>query len=243
MSRIPNIIHYCWFGKNPKPELMKHCIATWRKYFPGWEIREWNEENYDVNKIPYIKEAYEARKWAFVADFARSDVLYQYGGIYLDIDVEFIKPLPQEYLELPGFTGFECTGIVAPGLIFAVEKNFPVLKKIIEQYKTEHFEVRKDGTYKTVNLYVTEILERDGLKRDNTLQKVDNLTVFPSEYFCGYDTDIHETAITEKTICWHHYFASWSQETFKATVLKATKKIIGKKNYKKLLLLKRRFKN
>ena len=240
MDNIPHIIHYCWFGKNPKPQLVIDCISTWERYFPGWEIKEWNEDNYNVRTIPYIQEAYEAKKWVFVADYARFDILYQYGGIYLDTDVEFIKPLPQQFLQLKGFTGFECTGIVAPGLIFAVEKNFPILKEFINQYKTEHFEIKADGIYKTVNLHVTEILQKEGLKTDNTLQTVAGLTVFPSEYFCGYDTDIHEPDITCNTICWHHYFASWSKVPFKSKVQNVLKKAIGKKNYKKLILLKRR---
>ena len=240
MDKIPHIIHYCWFGRNKKPELVEYCISTWKRYFPEWEIKEWNEDNYDVYSIPYIKEAYEAKKWAFVADYARFDILYQYGGVYLDTDVEFIKPLPEKYLELRGFTGFECTGIVAPGLIFAVEKHFPIIKDIVDQYKTEHFEIRKDGIYKTVNLHVTEILEEKGLKKDNTVQEIAGLTVFPSEYFCGYDTDIHEPDITNKTICWHHYFASWSKEPLKSKVQRAIKKIIGKRKYKKLIMLRRR---
>ena len=158
----------------------------------------------------------------------------------MDTDVEFIKPLPHQFLQLKGFTGFECTGIVAPGLIFAVEKNFPVLNEFINQYKTEHFEIRADGIYKTVNLHVTEILQKEGLKTDNTLQTVAGLTVFPSEYFCGYDTDIHEPDITRNTICWHHYFASWSKVPFKSKIQNILKKVIGKNNYKKMLLLKRR---
>lgn len=240
MERIPHIIHYCWFGKKPKPQLVIDCIETWKAFFPNWEIKEWNEDNYDVRKIPYIQEAYDAKKWAFVADYARFDVLYEYGGIYLDTDVEFVKPLPKELLKLKGFTGFECTGIVAPGLIFAVEKKFPILKEIINQYQTEHFEVRTDGIYKTVNLHVTEILQQKGLKTNNTLQEVAELTIFPSEYFCGYDTDIHEPDITEKTICWHHYFASWSKEPVKTKIQKIVKKVLGKNNYKKLLFFKRR---
>lgn len=239
MSNIPHIIHYCWFGGSPKPELVTNCIETWRKYFPNWEIKEWNEDNYDINKVAYTKEAYEAKKWAFVADYARFDVLYQYGGIYLDTDVEFLKPLPDQYLELDGFTGFECTGIVAPGLIFAVKKGFPIVEDILNQYRKEHFEIRKDGIYKTVNLHVTEVLENNGLRRDNTLQTIENLTVFPAEYFCGYDTDIHEPDITDNTICWHHYFASWSDETVKEKIQRIIKRIIGGKLYKKLIILKR----
>ena len=90
---IPKIIHYCWFGGNPLPPLAKKCIASWKKYLPDYEIRQWDESNYDVNKIPYIKEAYAAKKFAFVSDYARFDILYNYGGIYFDTDVEIISPL------------------------------------------------------------------------------------------------------------------------------------------------------
>ena len=95
MEKIPHIIHYCWFGRNPKSELVLNCIESWKKYLPGYEIREWNEDNYDVTQVNFVKEAYENQKWAFVSDYVRFDVLYQFGGIYFDTDVELLKPIPE----------------------------------------------------------------------------------------------------------------------------------------------------
>ena len=90
---IPKIIHYCWFGRNPLPQSAIKCINSWKKFFPDYEIKEWNEQNFDVNIIPYTSEAYQAKKYAFVSDYARMWVLYNYGGIYFDTDVEVIKPM------------------------------------------------------------------------------------------------------------------------------------------------------
>ncbi len=103
---IPKIIHYCWFGGNPLPEDAKKCINSWKKYFPDYEIKEWNESNYDFNKCEYIKEAYKRKKWAFVSDYARFDILYQYGGIYFDTDVEVIRDM-RDILKLGPYMGLE----------------------------------------------------------------------------------------------------------------------------------------
>ena len=115
---IPKIIHYCWFGHNRKPALIKKCIESWKKFMPDWEIREWNEENYDVYKNQYIRNAYAQKKWAFVVDYARFDILNQFGGIFLDTDVELLRPIPEEILRNDAFTGFESPERVAPGLAY-----------------------------------------------------------------------------------------------------------------------------
>ena len=242
IKMIPKVIHYCWFGRNPKPELVNKCIDSWRRFLPDFEIKEWNEDNYDVNQNQYIRDAYAIKKWAFVSDFARLDILYRYGGIYLDIDVEFIKPLPDEYLNYKGFTGFEYTGVVNPGLIFGVEKGNELIGKVVDSYKNDRFKYEKSGIYKTINTRITEMLESDGLVRNGTHQVINGIHIFPSEYFCGYDTDIREPLITDKTICWHHYLGSWSNPSAKMKAQDALKKIIGKNNYKKLILLKRKIK-
>ena len=202
---IPKMIHYCWFGRGKKPEDIENCIESWKKYLPDWELIEWNEDNYDVNAHQYTKEAYVSKKWAFVSDMARLDVLYEYGGVYLDVDVEFIKPLPSKCLEYEGFCGFEHTSTIAPGLIFGVEEKNSLIKEVLDSYEGEHFEVHNDGVYKTINARITEILTKSGLEKNNEFQIVRGFAVYPSEYFCGYDTDVREPAITEKTICWHHY--------------------------------------
>ena len=114
---IPKIIHYCWFGGNPLPEDAKKYIESWRKYCPGYEIKEWNESNFDINCCDYVREAYEAKKWAFVSDYARFYILYQYGGLYFDTDVEMIRPL-FSILQKGSFMGMEVNSpaCVAPGL-------------------------------------------------------------------------------------------------------------------------------
>lgn len=237
---IPKIIHYCWFGRNKKSELILKCIESWKKYLPGWKIIEWNEDNYNVNKADYIREAYVAKKWAFVSDYARFDILYQYGGVYLDTDVEFIKPLPESLLTLEGFTGFETTGLVNPGLIFGINKGSKLIKEILDTYNSEHFVIPSNGIYKTVNLHMEEALQPYGLVRKNEKQIIKGIEIFPSEYFCGFDTDLHEPCITENTICWHHYTGSWSKADFKSKLQKVIVHCVGKKNYKRLLRIKRK---
>lgn len=239
---IPHYIHYCWFGGNEKPEMVLKCIDSWKKYFPGWEIIEWSEKNYDINKCQYVIDAYRLEKWAFVSDYVRFDVLNQFGGIYLDVDVEFIKEIPIDYLTYSCFAGFEKAGEVSPGLIFAVEPKHWFLKDILDSYKNDRFYYNSDGIYETVNTRTSNILKRYGLIQNNKYQVVKGIHIFPSEYFCGYDTDIREPEITNNTICWHHYLGSWNQKTIKMKLQDVVKNIIGKSNYKKLVMLKRKIK-
>ena len=135
MEKIPHIIHYCWFGRNPKSELVLNCIESWKKYLPGYEIREWNEDNYDVTQVNFVKEAYENQKWAFVSDYVRFDVLYQFGGIYFDTDVELLKPIPEEILAKRAFTGFESTKLISPGLVMGSIKGLNLISEILEEYQ------------------------------------------------------------------------------------------------------------
>ena len=103
---IPKVIHYCWFGHHPLSPLAKKCMKSWKRYFPDYEIKEWNEGNFDLSYCDYVREAYEAKKWAFVSDYARLKIVYEQGGIYMDVDVELIKPL-DELTERDGYMGFE----------------------------------------------------------------------------------------------------------------------------------------
>lgn len=235
MGRIPRIIHYCWFGKNEKPDIVIDCINSWRRFFVGWKIIEWNESNYDLESIQYAKDAYMLGKWAFVSDVVRLDVLYRYGGIYLDVDVEFIKPLPECLLETVGFMGFEYTNTIAPGLIFGVEKRNPFVCKILLSYENEHFCINKNGIYRTINMRITDALEAEGLRKNGEYQVVLGFHILPAEYFCGYNTDIREPEITEKTICWHHYLSSWQSKSLKTRIQDRIKKFIGIRNYVLLL--------
>ena len=135
---IPKIIHYCWFGRGEKPELAKKCIASWKKFCPDFEIREWNEDNCDYLAMPFMAEAYAAKKYAFVSDVMRLVVLEQYGGVYFDTDVEVLRDI-SPLLDDEGFIGFENDQYVASGLTIAAEAHHPVIQAMIEEYKKLHF--------------------------------------------------------------------------------------------------------
>ena len=172
---IPKIIHYCWFGGNPLPPLAQECIASWRKYLPDYEIRQWDESNFDVNSIPYTAEAYRQKKYAFVSDYARFYIIYKYGGIYFDTDVEVIRPMDDIIARGP-FMGFEqdpdgenTPGRYAPrycfdvalGLGFGMTKEHPFMKEMMEHYHGLKFEPIPTGDiawYKTIVAYTTEML-------------------------------------------------------------------------------------
>lgn len=220
---IPKIIHYCWFGHNPLPPLAQECIASWKKFLPDYEIKEWNESNFNVNAIPYTAEAYEAKKYAFVSDYARFVIVNQHGGVYFDTDVEVVKPI-DDILAKGAFMGFERdpdkwgSGLVAPGLGFASEKNSWVLKSLIEKYHNLHF-LNRDGTYntgKTIVHYTTEVLENAGLIRCAGIQKLDNLYVYPSEYFAPIHFVTHRLHVTSNTRTIHRYMASWMEQKDKS---------------------------
>lgn len=228
---IPHIIHYCWFGPAEKSELIRKCIASWHRYHPDWEIKEWNETNYDVNKIPYIQEAYRQKKWAFVVDYARFDILNQCGGVFLDADVEFVRAIPDEYMEYEAFTGFESGHKIAPGLIYASIPHQKMLQEIMEDY--EH---RKFGTGGTICDIVTGLLVQNGMRNDDTCQNVNGVVVFPPDYFCCFDHETQHFSLTENTVAIHHYAASWSnwrrKSRFRLIWLLA--EILGPERYKKL---------
>jgi len=206
---IPKIIHYCWFGGNPLPELAVRCIESWKKFCPDYEIKEWNENNYDISKNQYTYQAYKAKKWGFVPDYIRNDLIYTYGGFYFDTDVEIIKPL-DSLLEYNGIMGFESKKVVNGGNIVAGVKGLEVFKELRDIYDGMSF-YNSDGT---LNLtpspkFNTEILIKHGLNPNNTLQTVSNVTVFPTEYFCPKDLKTMQLNITENSYTIHHYDGSW----------------------------------
>ena len=213
---IPKKIHYCWVGGNPLPKEAQKCIKSWKKYCPEYEIIEWNEHNYDFSKNRYMKEAYEAKKWGFVPDYARLDIIYQHGGVYLDTDVELLRPL-DKLLQYKGFAGFESPQSVALGLGFGAEAGNRTIKKLMDSYENLRF-LNDDGTLNLVPSprLNTEVLKAEGLQQNNTLQTVGDLTIFPSDYFCprfGYGGKPHKT---KNTFSDHHFDASWASEKDKA---------------------------
>ena len=225
---IPKIIHYCWFGGNPLPELAHKCIASWRRYCPDYEIKEWNESNYNVHKIQYTSDAYKQKKYAFVRDYAGYDILYQYGGICLDTDVELLKPLDESMLRHECFSGFQCDQDIAPGLIFAGEKGCRIAKELMDFYASYNF-IYDPTKLKSIAspAIFTDILLKYGLKRNNTYQELDVLTVYPCEYFCPMDCVTLKMTITDNTYSIHHYDGSWLPEDVKSFNL--IKKTLKKK--------------
>jgi mannosyltransferase OCH1-like enzyme len=209
---IPKIIHYCWFGTNKLPETAKKCIESWKKYFSDYEIKEWNESNYEVNKIIFTKEAYEVKKYAFVTDYARFDILYNYGGIYFDTDVEVIKSFADILLN-KAFMGFERRGHVASGLGFGAEPNNAIFLKVLNYYRKQHFILRNNAyNTKTVVSIVSEILKEYGLKNEDIIQDVAGIRIYPEEYFSPKSFITGITTITAKTHSIHHFEGSWVSE-------------------------------
>lgn len=208
---IPKVIHYCWFGGNALPEAVLKCIESWRRNCPDYSIVEWNESNYDINKHQYVKEAYEAKKWAFVSDFARLDIIYNNGGVYLDTDVEVIRPI-DEMLANDCFLAAETTGFVATGLGFGAVKNNAIIKKLLDEYENAHFRL-SSGQYDTMipcPKRNTEPLSRMGYKySEKDIWTAEGVTVFPPEYFCPIDYNTNQVKITDKTVSIHHYSGLW----------------------------------
>lgn len=207
---IPKVIHYCWFGGNPLSELAVKCIESWRKYCPDYEIKEWNESNYDVYKIPYIAQAYQAKKYAFVSDYARFDILYQYGGVYFDTDVEVIKPI-DALLQKGPFAGIESPGALNAGLGISSRQREPIYREILDSYSSAVFiNAKGELDLTTVVERVSDIFKRHGLIHANIIQQVCGITIYPIDYFNPKDAQTGLISITENTYTIHHFAASWT---------------------------------
>lgn len=213
---IPKKIHYCWVGNTEKPASVLYCIESWKKYCPDYEIIEWNESNYDFKKNGYMKEAYEAKKWGFVPDYARLDIIYQNGGIYLDTDVELIKSL-DDLLDNHGFFGFEDTGeknyFVACGLGFGAEGHNELIKKLRDYYDDLSFK-NEDGTLNLTPAprHNEKVFKEHGVIMNNMFQNIKGNIFYPAEYFCPKIFKTGKTTITELTHSIHHFSASWMDD-------------------------------
>ena len=200
---IPKKIHYIWFGKGEKNERVKHCIESWKKYLPDYEIIEWNEDNFDINYNDFTKSAYENKKWAFVSDVARLWVLYNEGGIYMDTDVEVYKPL-DEFLNNEGFTGFEDVHYPVTATLGAVKGN-PVIKMMLDYYNCIDFKLYDDWRdyikYQETNTCImSNIFSLLGVDRDrNETQRIKHFTIYPQSYFFTKD----------EGWTWHSFNGSW----------------------------------
>lgn len=207
---IPKVIHYCWFGKNSYPKLVKKCIKSWKKFCPDYEFVEWNEDNFDINCNTYVKEAFEAKKWAFVTDYVRLFVLYNFGGIYMDTDVEIIKNI-DEFLKYPAFSGFENENMI-PTAIMGAHKHNNWIKHLLDYYNNRHF-IMPDGSMDlTTNVKTITSLTKKVYKIElnNSIQNVENeFILFPSCYFCPKSYYTEKISLTDKTYTIHHFNSSW----------------------------------
>ncbi len=208
-QKIPKVIHYCWFGRKEMPEKNRRYIESWKVRCPDYEIVRWDEDSYDIGKNLYMQQAYEAGKYGYVPDYARIDILYHHGGIYLDTDVELLRSL-DELLYLDGFTSFEEYPTVNFGGGSGCRKGLPIMKSVLEFRENISFRM-PDGSMNrdTCGYFESLPLVGAGLRLDGTLQNIQGLTVFPSEYFHPRSSVTGLTQITDKTFGVHRFDWSW----------------------------------
>ncbi len=231
---IPKKIHYCWFGRGEKSALVKKCMASWKKYLPEYELKEWNEDNFDLDLFPFTREAYESRKYAFVTDVVRLYALYNEGGVYMDTDVEVLKPL-DSFLHHIAFSGFEDDTQVPTG-IMASEKNSIWAKENLDYYHERHF-ILPDGTWDTTSnvAIITNYMVSKGLLKVNGYYDFPNLiTIYPKDYFCPKSYLDKKIYLTDNTVTIHHFSGSWQ---YKSKVRKFADLLIGEAFAEKLRLL------
>lgn len=232
MDRIPKKIHYCWFGQGPMPELALKCIESWKKNLPDYEMKLWNEMNFDINSNEYVKEAYRAKKFAFVTDYVRLFALYHEGGIYLDTDVEIIRSL-DEFLHHGAFSGFQTPSEILTGLIGAKPGN-KWIKENLLIYENKKF-IRDDGSYDlTANVaLISNISKKMGFKEGNEFQIFgDDVAIYPIDYFCAKDYRNGNLCITNNTYAIHHFAGSWLPWSSK--LKKGIRKVVGNALYEQI---------
>lgn len=208
---IPKVIHWCWFGRGKVPSLAKKCIKSWKKILPDYEIKLWNEDNFDIESNAYVSEAYHARKFAFVTDYVRLYALYHEGGIYMDSDVEVLKRIDR-FLEFPAFTGYEdqkpescITGIMGS------ERGGAWVKALLDEYEDRHF-ILPDGRMNTTTnvQYTAALMKSKGMRLDCTEEHVSGfISLFPREYFCPKAWNTGKFTFTDDTYTIHHFSGSW----------------------------------
>ena len=206
---IPKTIHYCWFGKNRKPYRIRKCIKSWSKHCPQFEIVEWTEDNYDLSLTPqYVQDAYKEKKWAFVADYVRLDVLTKYGGIYLDTDIELLDSL-EPFLKNKSFSGTEDGKYVSAG-IMGCEKADPLFCEFKDYYKTLSF-YNEDGTVNitTIVVMLTNLCIEKGYVPENKLQNINGFVIYPSDYFYPLSVEDAIMRRTANTVAIHWFAGSW----------------------------------
>lgn len=232
---IPKKIHYFWFGGNEKPKSVVKCIDSWKKYCPDYEIIEWNETNFDVHCMPFVEQAYEAKKYAFVSDVARLIVVYEQGGIYMDTDVEVLKPL-DDLLKNKAYMSFENDEYVNSGQGFGSQAGVHFFKEHIDEYRNEVF-IKEDGSFNMLGCprVATRLLEKKGIELNGKEQFIDDVHIYPAEYFNPYDSATGDLKKTENTYSIHWYDASWSDTSqSRLKINRFIRRIIGVENMERI---------
>lgn len=238
---IPKVIHYCWFGRGAMPELAIKCIESWKKFLPDYTMKLWNEDSFDINTVAYVKEAYEARKFAFVTDYIRLYALYNEGGIYMDTDVEVLKSL-DNLLTLPAFSGYESNkhSNFPTGLMASAAGGIWV-KEQLDYYTDRHFLLPDGNLDMTTNtITISRIMKENGFELTGDYQVYkNNMHCFPSDYFCPL-TSTRVLKLTKNSYCIHHFAGSWRVKTRKEKIkLFITQKILGN-NFSNFLIQTKR---
>lgn len=206
---IPKVIHYCWFGKTPMPDKYKRWMESWHRFCPDYEIKEWNESNYDISKNRYMEQAYENKKWGFVPDYARLDIIYQNGGIYLDTDVELVANL-DDLLYQDGFMCYETETRVNCGMGFGAVKGLNIIKDMRDDYNGRSF-LKEDGSLNLTpspNIQ-TNYLKKRGLLGNGEYQIIDGLTIYPEKVLGGKNLMTRKIELLPYTKSIHHFDGSW----------------------------------
>ena len=237
---IPKIIHYCWFGGNPLPELAKKCIESWKQILPEYEIKEWNESNFDISSYSFTQQAYDAKKYAYVTDVVRLYALKAEGGVYMDCDVEVLKPL-DNFLNHAAFSGFENNNCVPTGIMASV-KNGEWATDMLNYYDNKKFIDDNGNPILETNVEViTKLMKEKGFIMNNTFQEIkDYMAFYSHDYFCPKDWFTGVIKITKNTHCIHHFAGSWrppESKSFriKKHISKLFVKIFGMKLYFSLI--------
>ena len=208
---ITKTIHYCWFGRNPKPKLALKCIRSWKRHCPDYQIIEWNEDNFDISSCPlYVRQAYEAKKWAFVTDYVRLWAMTKFGGIYMDTDVEVIKSL-DELLYVEGFSGFESKATIPTGIMASKKDNKWILQHLDSYKNSSFFDNAGNMNLETNVKRITEISKKfHGFIPNGKMQELlYGFIIYPKYYFCPKSALLGTVNITPKTYTIHHFAGSW----------------------------------
>jgi hypothetical protein len=238
-TNIPKVIHYCWFGGKEKPEVTNKCMKSWKRQLSNYEMIEWNEDNFDINVNAYVKAAYEAGKFAFVSDYVRVYALYNYGGIYLDTDVEVFKPF-DNLLDQESFWGFEQENFIATSTIGAAKGN-KLIKIFLDSFQGKSF-VNEDGTFNELTnvALVTDLVENMGLQLNGEFQLLDDFGAFyPQTYFSPFDYINCRYFISDNTYTMHHFYKSWLplKARIKSKLKIVAARVIGGENIYRIRML------